>query len=345
MMKRCVALLLIALTLALAACSPFGGPERYAASYIDVFDTVTTITVYAPDEATAHAWMEEAHALLVEYHRLYDIYNSYEGLNNALTVNENAGIAPVAVDGRLIDLLVYAKDMYERTDGKMNVALGSVLSIWHTYREAGIENPASAALPPAEVLAEATKHTDIDDMIIDENAGTVFLADPAMSLDLGAIAKGYAAQSVMEVMAGEGVASMLLSVGGNVCAIGTRADGNDWKVQVEAPDGGAALCTVNVNAQCLVTSGSYQRFYTVAGVRYHHIIDPATLMPAAYFDSVTVLTADSALADALSTALFCMPLQDGQAFIASLAGVEVFWVSVDGTQTMTDGFAARLADD
>lgn len=344
-MKRLTALFLIALTLTLplAGCSAAdSGLQRYASSFLDVFDTVTTVTVYAPDEETAQRWTNDAHALLLEYHRLCDIYDSYDGLNNAYTINENAGVAPVAADERLIALLSYAKQMYNLTQGKMNVALGSVLSIWHDYREAGLDDPANASLPPTDMLEEAAKHTNIDDVVIDENARTVYLADPAMSLDLGAIAKGYAAQRVLEAMAAEGVTSMLLSVGGNVCGIGARADGKDWKVAVESPDGGDALCTVNVNGQCLVTSGSYQRYYTVNGVRYHHIIDPATLMPAAYFDSVTVLCADSGLADALSTALFILPLEDGQALAASLDGVEVFWVSTDGTQTMTDGFASRI---
>ncbi|MPN13471.1 FAD:protein FMN transferase [bioreactor metagenome] len=93
---------------------------------------------------------------------------------------------------------------------------------------------------------------------------------------------------------------------------------------------------------CLVTSGTYERYYTVDGKRYHHIIDPNTLYPSAYYDSVSVLCADSGLADALTTGLFSMPLEQGQAIVASLDGVEAFWILPDGTQVMSAGFGAFI---
>ncbi|HWQ57720.1 MAG TPA: FAD:protein FMN transferase [Clostridia bacterium] len=345
-LKKLAALLLLLPLLCACGCALVDGASglsRYQASYLDVFDTATILTVYAPDEAQADAWLEETHALLLQYHRLYDIYNSYDGLSNARTVNENAGVAPVRADTALVELVLYAKDMYALTGGRMNIALGSVLSIWHEYREAGLENPDGAQLPPMEALEEAARHADIEDVVVDEAAGTIYLADPKMSLDLGAIAKGYAAQKVANEMEKRGVSSMLLSVGGNVVAIGARTDGKDWKVEVQSPYGGEALYLLNVNGLSVVTSGSYQRYYTVDGARYHHIIDPATLMPALYYDSVTVLSADSSLADALSTALFCLPPEESQA-LATRAGVDVLWVATDGAQTMTEGFRAKLTN-
>lgn len=336
-----------ALLLAAALCALLfvpgcgGGLSRFEGSFLDVFDTVTKVVIYAKNEAEAEARFEEIHGILTEYHRLSDIYNEYAGVNNAASINACAGVAPVAVDEKLIDMLEYAKEMYYATDGKMNIAMGSVLSIWHEYREAGIEDPASAALPDADALAEAALHTDIGDLVIDRAAGTVFLADPAMSLDLGAIAKGYAAQRAVAAVQAEGVTSLLLSVGGNVCSVGLRGDGNDWKVQVESPWGGDALATVGLGGRCLVTSGNYQRYYVVDGQNYHHIIDPDTLMPSLFFASVTVLAADSGMADALSTALFNMPLADGQK-LAEAMGVDVYWVDNGGAETMTDGFRAAV---
>lgn len=346
-MKKRIALIFMAFLLLLppgCALIGEGDLERYERSYLDVFDTVSILIFYAPDETTAAAWAEEAHRLLVEYHRLYDIYNSYEGLNNARTLNENAGVAPVEVPRELIELILFAKEMHAQTGGKLNVALGSVLSIWHDCREAGLAAPDNAQLPSMDALRDAYLHTDIENVIVDEAAGTVYLADPYMSLDLGAVAKGFAAQRVADAMEAMGVASMLLNLGGNICCVGRRADGKDWKVEVESPYGGAALCALSVNGKSLVTSGSYQRYYEVQGARYHHIIDPATLMPAAYFDSVSVLSSDSDLADALSTALFNMPLEEGRALAASFPGTEVLWVAADGTQISTEGFAAHLSD-
>ncbi len=339
LLARLLPALLIGLFL-LGGCA--GGPSRYERSFFDVFDTVTTVVLYAPNEGAAAAYFEQAHALLKHYHALFDIYNNYEGLNNARTVNERAGQEPVPVDDALCDLLLLAKQMHAQTGGKLNIALGSVLSIWHDYREAGLEDPARAELPPMEALLAAAAHTDIDRLIVDREAGTVFLEDPGMRIDLGGIAKGYAAQRVADEMRAGGISSMLLSVGGNICTVGARADGKGWRVSVQSPLGAGTIATLSIADESLVTSGSYQRFYTVNGVAYHHIIDPETLWPASYFTSVTVLAKDSALADALTTALFNLDLSEGRALVARCGGAEALWVATDGTQTMTEGFSAAL---
>ncbi|MEG0996289.1 MAG: FAD:protein FMN transferase, partial [Clostridia bacterium] len=143
-----------------------------------------------------------------------------------------------------------------------------------------------------------------------------------------------------------GVTNALLSIGGNVRTIGTHADGTDFRVAVENPDKHAenqTLLTLNLHDLSLVTSGSYQRYYTVAGKAYHHIIDPDTLMPSAYFWAVSVITQDSGLADALSTALYNLPIEKGKALIDGLDGVEVLWVANDGTLIESDGFSALVA--
>lgn len=343
-MKRIALGMIAALTL-LFGCQakPYDALKRYEASFIDVFDTVTQVVVYDMDEASAKRRVARVHDELTAYHRLYDVYNEYEGVANLRTVNQNAGVRPVAVDDRLIDLIAYAKRLFDITDGSVNIAMGGALAIWHEYRQKGIDDPEHAALPPMVLLEEAAKHSDIDDVVVDRDAGTVYLADAGMRLDVGAIAKGYAVQRVAEQMRKEGVSSMLISVGGNVCAINHRADGADWRVAVQDPgDMGGSVCVLNVNDQSLVTSGAYQRYYTVNGVRYHHIIDPDTLMPATGVASVSVLCADSALADGLSTALFILPQARGLSLIESMDGVEALWINEDGTQTRSKGFDAYI---
>lgn len=317
-------------------------PARYEKTFFDAFDTVTTVIVYDTSEKNAKAVLTRAHELLLEYHKLYDIYHAYDGMNNLYTVNQSAGGAPVTVDTRIVDLLKYAKEMLTLTNGGTNVAMGCVTELWRVCREAGVEDPAHAALPAEEELTRAARHTNIEDVLIDESASTVQLADPEMLLDVGAIAKGYAVQQVIETLKSEGVTSLLISAGGNVAAIGTRPDGTSWKVGIQDPYSGGYLCAVNVDGMCLVTSGTYERYYTVDGKRYHHIIDPNTLYPSAYYDSVSVLCADSGLADALTTGLFSMPLEQGQSIVASLDGVEAFWILPDGTQVMSAGFGAFI---
>ncbi|MEA4928636.1 MAG: FAD:protein FMN transferase [Candidatus Limiplasma sp.] len=322
--------------------------SRYKASFFDVFDTYSEIILYAADETAANTALEKAHAELLAYHQLYDIYNSYEGLTNLKTVNDHAGNGPLAVDARILHLLRFAKDMFTRTDGRMNIALGSVLSLWHDAREAGINDPQNAALPDMAALQAAAAHTDIRNVVVDEAAGTVTLTDPLLRLDVGAVAKGYAVQQVAEQMQRDGITSALLSIGGNVCGIGTRGDGTSWRVNIQNPDLEAAdqaLTTVDLLNLSLVTSGSYQRYYTVDGKQYHHIIDPDTLMPAAYTWAVSVVAPDSGLADALSTALYTLSIEQGKALLSHFPGVEALWVNLDGSLVRTDGFSALTAEE
>ena len=172
--------------------------KKYTATFLDVFDTKTEIIGYAESEEVFMRQAELLKEKLFYYHRLYDIYNSYEGLNNLKTINENAGIAEVKVEREIIDLLKLSKEMYKQTNGKVNAAMGSVLSIWHDYREHGVSDPENACLPEMGELKQASEYTDIDHVIIDEDASTVYLEHQEMSLDVGGIGKGYAVQKVAE---------------------------------------------------------------------------------------------------------------------------------------------------
>ena len=227
---------------------------------------------------------------------------------------------------------------YELTGGMVNVAMGSVLKLWHNARNAGINDPANARLPDMDQLTEASLYADIEAIMIDEEASTVYIADPKVQLDVGAVAKGWSAQRVAE-NAPEG---LLISVGGNVCATGPKDEkGTPWVVGVQNPAGDNYLHTIYVTQESVVTSGDYQRCYVVDGNLYHHIIDPTTLLPGTYWRSVTIVCADSGLADALSTALFLLPLEEGK-LLAKKSGAEAMWVDADGSQYYTEGFQALI---
>lgn len=328
-------------------CIGFGGcvteTVKYSEYSFDYFDTVTTITGYAKSQEAFDEIAGAALAELAEYHKLFTVYHRYDGMENLCTINElvDGAHRTVTVDERIIDMLLYAKEMYEKTDGTVNIAMGSVLSLWHEYRQEGIDDPQAAKLPPMEKLEEAAEHTDINALIIDEEACTVTLADPTMKLDVGAVAKGYAVEMVAQSMEAQGVTGYVLNVGGNVRTIGTKGDGAKWLVGIENPEEdseNAYLAYLELSGESLVTSGSYQRYYVVDGKRYHHIIDPETLLPSEGYVSVSVVCDSSADGDALSTALFCMDFEVGLALVESLPDTEAMWVLKDGTRQESSGF-------
>ncbi len=299
------------------------------------FDTVTTIS--APKDDFEKVW-EISSQMFEKYDRLFDIYNEYDGINNLCTVNKNSGKTPTVVDKDLFELLSYSKEIYSATNGKVNIAMGSVLKIWHSYREAGLENSESAEIPPSDLLSAAAEHTDINAIELNEEDISVYIKDENISLDVGAVAKGFAVEKVAQALEDAGYKSVLISAGGNVRAIGAKPSGEKWKVAIADPNGGnsyPAICEISHNS--VVTSGSYQRFYTVDGKNYHHIIDPETLLPSEYFLSVSVCVKDSGLADALSTALFLMSEDEGRALCEEL-GAEALWIYGDSKISKTSRF-------
>lgn len=318
-----------------------GNPKPRGLMQFSYFDTVSYVYTYAADSDEAFEKnAEEVFDILGYYHQLFDIYHEYSGVTNLCTINKNAGGEAMEVDSELIDFLLYAKRLYGITGGEMNVMMGSVLKIWHDARTAG------TYVPDMDKLTAAKALTDISFLEIDEKNNTVRIAKAGASLDVGALGKGYATEKAAEHLENEGVTSYVLNIGGNIRIIGTKPDGSGWRTGVTNPHNKDTYANyINISDISCVTSGDYERFYTVEGKKYHHIIDKDTLMPSDYFSSVTILTNDSGLADALSTALFSMSYEDGLALLENIPDeVDVLWICKDGTQIMTNGFAKYLAE-
>ena len=312
--------------------------------YFTFFDTVSNIYSYAGDSEEAFgANCEEVATILEEYHHLFDIYHEYSGVNNLRTLNQNAGGDPIKVDQKLIDFLLYAKELYLLTNGEMNVMMGAVLHLWHECREEASNDPSSARIPTEAELSAAALHTNISLLEIDAAAQTVRITDPDARIDVGALGKGYATERAAEHLRAKGVNSYVLSIGGNIRIIGHKPDGSGWGTGIKSPQNPEqyALKLIIANTSC-VTSGDYERYFYVNGVKYHHVIDKDTLMPATYFASVSIITEHSGLADALSTALFTMSYEEGLALVNAIGGVEVLWITADGTQYQTPGLSALI---
>lgn len=282
------------------------------------FDTILTLSAYTASQEAFDEKMALATNLFSQYNDYFDIYNNYEGLNNLKTINDNAGIAPVEVAPEIIECLMKAKEFYELSNHEYDITLGAVLQIWHRYREEGIllnQSGELGNLPTAEELEAAKACTGWEYVEIDEENNTVFITNPCVSLDVGGIAKGFTAEKIAAAL--DDLSAGIINAGGNVRTLYTKPDGTDWKSGIQDPNGNGSLLILSVSgSQSIVTSGDYQRYYVASdGQLYHHIIDPQTNYPAALYRSVTVITKDSGDADALSTTLYTLSLEEGREVI------------------------------
>ena len=334
MKKKLIAFALL-ITFILPSFYSCSNEKKHTAERFDCFDTYSTLTVYC-DRQEFIFYTTEFDDILTTYHQLFDIYKSYENTVNLKILNEQASASPVAVSDELFDALKLAKKLHTLTNGKCNVALGALTSIWHEARSKANASPENAELPSSEQISEALLHVDINDLILNENEKTVYYADSALSLDFGAIAKGYVASALYTRLVSLGCNNFLINLGGNIVAYGEKPKKEPWRTSVENPFDNDFLGykeIIELSNEALVTSGSYQRYFTYNGKSYSHIIDVESGYPADRFASVSVKTdaENSALADALSTALFCMSYEDGARLIDSLDGIYALWIFNDGS--------------
>lgn len=336
--KRALCLILFLATVLVSLPSCGGRYARHNAASFEFFDTVTELSGYTESRERFDEVKDALLGLLSELHREFDIY----GGGPLAAVNATVGESErkFNISEELYGLLSFCREAHALTGGKVNAAMGSVLSIWHDCRYSD-----TPRLPDGNALSKAAAHTDINSFELSEEDGKYILtvSDPYLSFDVGALAKGYAAKKAVELLRslrreGEG---FLLNLGGMVCPVGEKPRGEAWQVGIEYPtarrkDG--YLRTVSLREGSLVTSSAHLRAFTVDGKSYGHIIDPDSLYPPEYFASVTVFCPDPALGDALSTALFCMTESEGRALLGGLEGCEAMWVYADMTVSTTKNF-------
>ena len=314
---------------------------KYTAYFYEYFDTVIQIIGYEDSEEDFNRVVDDIEKEISYYHELFDIYYKYSGVNNIALLNDKAAKEEIKVDPELTRFLIYCKDMYDKTDGKVNIAMGSVLKIWNKYREKALDEPENAAIPSKAELIDASQHTDINKLIIDSENNTVYYEDKRLKLDVGAVAKGYTTELIYDKLKEKGKENYLLNLGGNIKTLGKSND-KAWLAGIENPDKlsmESIIEYIELTDMALVTSGSYQRYYMYEGKRYCHIIDESTLFPADNYLSVSVITDDSALGDVLSTTLFIISIEDGKALLKEFGNAEAMWVNKDGTKVYSDNFS------
>lgn len=323
---KIIAFLLMAVATA-SACS------RTDALYKDtrvIMGTYVTITA-VKDGLSDKQVLDAVNAGFSEITRVDALMSTYKPESQLSNINDNAGIAPVKVDAEVIDNVEDAVKIARLTEGAFDPTVGPVVRLWKIGSD-------EAHVPDPDDIKKAIKLVGYENIIVDRGAGTVFLKKKGMSLDLGGIAKGYAADMAVEAMKKRGVKGGIVAVAGDLKLFGRRPDGSPWTVGIQHPrikDG--VLAKVEITDAATSTSGDYERFFIKDGVRYHHIIDPRTGYPARGLISVTVLAKQSWLADSM-TKMFVMGPEKAKAFAAAHPEIETLMVDSEGKTFGTGRF-------
>lgn len=282
--------------------------EKYSDSFFS-FDTYIQFDAYTSNEDDFKKYFEQTKSEFDKYHKLFDAYNSYKGLNNLKTVNDNAGKKPVKVDADLYNIIKDSKDYYKNSKQKNNIALAPVVLVYKDIMTKYDEGQ-DVKNPSMSLLKEKNKCTDINNIELrDDN--TIYLKKSCAKIDVGSIAKGYTADKVAEDLEKNGLESGIINAGGNVVVIGKKPGNKDFSIGVADPnnpdDYSILIKSSDIN---IVTSGDYQRYYEIDNVKYNHIIDPDTLKPAQKNKSVSIITDDGLKADYFSTECFMLDFAD-----------------------------------
>ena len=296
-----------------------------AESDIFAMDTVIQLKVWGHDADAAMKGMTEkinilSSSLSVTDGELYELNRS-----GCATLSEDAAA-----------LLTQAMDYSIKTNGAFDPTVFSAVSLWGFTTDKNHVPTEQERLQAAETIGVSHIHLDGNNVTLDE--GTM--------LDFGGIAKGYASERCAELLQDRGVTAALLMLGGNVQTVGEKPDGSSWRIGIAdpaAPEKAIAQLTFS-GSLALVTSGSYQRYFEQDGVRYHHILDPETAMPASNgLCSVTVLADSGTMADAYSTALFVMGLEEATEFWRENENFEAVFITDNMDIFATQGAAALLS--
>lgn len=294
-----------------------------------IFDTVVQVKIY--DDRANSSHFDDIEALMQDIDHKISRTNSTSEVS---AINQAAGQAPVQVSPDTYELIATAYDYAVRSEGRFDPAIGNLVSLWNIGHE-------GAHVPPIEQITAATRLCDYRKIDLNEQTHEVYLQEAGMSIDLGSIGKGYAADMIADYLTAHDFHSAIIDLGGNVFALGLKPGGKPWTVGIQDPDQerGIPIGTIQVENKTIVTSGIYERFFIEDGKLYQHIIDPTTGYPVENnISSVTILTDHSTDADALSTTLFVLGIDEGLKLIENTPNTDAMYITKDKVIHATSGF-------
>ena len=290
--------------------------------------TVISVTLYdSTDESILDKVFEKVK-------NLEETFSINETGTEVDKINDNAGIEPVKVSDDTIEVVkegIYYSDL---SHGKFDITIGPLVKLWN------IPDRPTEDIPTQDELNVVLPLTNYKDVVIDEANKTVFLTRPGMMLDLGGIAKGYAADVISKMLTDEGVKSAIIDLGGNIFAHGEKVSGDTWKIGIQNPfsNRGEIVGAISVKNKSIVTSGIYERYIEVNGVKYHHILNPETGYPYENdIAGITIISDKSTTGDALSTSVFALGIEEGMKFVEELDDVDAIFVTKEKGIYVTSG--------
>lgn len=312
-----------------ASCGGNHQPQLHKVSRV-LMGTLVEVTVVGISDSAKSL----AYSVLDEIARVENLA-SFHKSSELTRINTMAGIAPVKVDPEVLQLAQTSLRFAEQSDGAFDPTVGAITSLWHF---SGTDQP---RVPTVDEISQGLIKVGWRRVLIDPVAQTVFLPEPGMKLDFGGIAKAYALERVSQLLRGSAIPGALVNIGGDILAVGEKNPGRPWRVGVRDPrDSEFIRGVATLSNGVLLTSGDYERFVEVNGMRYHHIIDPKTGYAPTELQSVTLL-ADSALS-APPAAVFVMGVEKGLKYVDSIPGLAALLIDSKGNIHLSSQASARF---
>lgn len=294
--------------------------------------TLVTITAVAPTESAA---LVASTAGFSEIRRLEALLSTWIPTSELSMVNASAGKAPMQVSPETLTVVRYSLQIAEMTGGAFNIAIGPAVDAWNVTEQSRI--------PAADELQSLKTLVNLGEVRLDERARTIYLEHAGMRIDVGGIGKGYAADQAIIAMKKAGAIAGVVALSGDIKTFGQLPGGRKFPVGIQHPRReGGVLAFIDLQDEAISTAGDYERFFELDGVRYHHILDPATLQPARHCQSVSVIAKDGVWADGLDTGIFVMGPERGMALVERLEDVEAVIVDREGQVHISSGLMHRI---
>lgn len=320
-------------------------------TFTGYFDTLLQITIFVEEGTDPTSIWRCTEAIFKAVHLQGTRYDASEEFNNIYAINQAPGVWH-DIDFILYDMIAQSIDFYDTSDGLFNIALGPVIDIWRaTFDGCDLD---ACSVPSIDDLTAANQYTSIDGIVLQKDPMQVMIED-GMLLDLGGIGKGYGASLVGDFLKWHpDVHKFLLNAGNsNIEVYGSHPtrDNQKWWIALVHPDSTdlvplPAYARVFINdGDNIMSSGDYQRYVIIDGIRYHHLIDPQTLFPSRAMRSVTVIGPDGTYGDLLATALFMRPLEEALEMINNTEHYEAIFYANDGTVHFSAQFEALYLDE